>query len=109
MGIKKQLFKSKYTCPRAINAEAHMKLLNIARQPVDDSKLLLETNVHHHILQIDLSEMLHEFRPVICPLTECVMHMDKAGFLWSCGGCTKSGNWMAFHEIYCPCNIMHGL
>ena len=38
---------------------------------------------------------------------ECVMHMDKAGFLWPCGGCTKSGNWMSFHEFYCPCNIMH--
>jgi len=46
-------------------------------------------NVCQHILQIDLLEMLHEFRPVICPLMECVMHMDKAGFLWLCGGCTK--------------------
>jgi len=34
------------------------------------------------------------------------MHMDKAGFLWPCGGCTNSGNWMYCHEIYCPCNIM---
>jgi len=40
------LFKSKYTSPRVINAEEHMKVLNIARQPVDDTKLLLETNVH---------------------------------------------------------------
>jgi len=77
---------------RAINAKKHMKVLNIARQPVDNSKLLLEKNVHWHILQIDLLEMLYEFRPVICPLTEYVMHMDKAGFLWPCGGCTKSGN-----------------
>ena len=50
MGIKEQLFKSKYACPRTINAEEHMKLLNIARQPVDDSKLLLEMKVHCHIL-----------------------------------------------------------
>jgi len=35
------------------------------------------------------------------------MHMDKAGFLWPCGGCTNSGNWMYCHEIYCPHNIMH--
>jgi len=84
-----------------------MKLLEIARQPVDDSKLLLDVNVHWPILHIDLSEVIHEFQPVICPLTEHVMHMDKAGFLWPCGGCTNSGNCMAFHEIYCPCNIMH--
>jgi len=60
MGIKEQLFKSKYTSPRAINAEEHMKLVHIARQPVNESKLLLETN-HHHILQIDLLEMLYDF------------------------------------------------
>jgi len=60
MGIKEQLFKSKYTSPRAINAEEHMNLLNTARQPVNESKLLLET-VHCHILQIDISEMLYEF------------------------------------------------
>jgi len=65
MGIKEQLLKLKYTSPGAINAEEHMKLLNIARQPVDDSKLLLEMNVHWHILQIDLLDMLHEFRPVL--------------------------------------------
>jgi len=84
-----------------------MNLLNIARQLFDESKLSMETNVCHHILQIDISEMQYEFWPVICLLTEHVMHMDKAGFLWPCGGCTKSGNWMSFHEIYCPCNIMH--
>jgi len=106
MGIKEQLFKSKFTSPRAINTEEHMKVLHIARQPVDESKLILETNICHHILQIDLSEMLHFFWPVICPLTEHVMHMDKAGFLWPCGGCTNSGNWMYCHEIYCPRKIM---
>ena len=45
----------------AINAKEHMKLVHIARQPVNESKLLLETNVHHHILQIDLLEMLYDF------------------------------------------------
>jgi len=35
MGIKEQSFKSKYASPRAINAEEHMNLLNIARQPVN--------------------------------------------------------------------------
>jgi len=34
MGIKQQSFKSKYTCPRAINAKEHVKALKIARQPV---------------------------------------------------------------------------
>ena len=92
MGIKQHSFKSKHTCPRTINAKEHMNVLKIARDPVQDSRLLLETNGHWHILQIHILEMLHEFRPVICPLMECVMHMDKAGFLWQCGGCMKSGN-----------------
>ena len=60
MGIKEQSFKSKYTSPRAINAEEHMKLVHIARQPVNESKLLLETN-RCHILQIDLLGMLYDF------------------------------------------------
>jgi len=60
MGIKEQSFKSKYTSPRAINAEEHMKLVHIARQPIDESNLLLETT-RRHILQIDLHEMLHFF------------------------------------------------
>jgi len=50
--------------------------------------------------------MLCEFRPVIYPMAECVMHMDKAGYLWPCSGCTKPRNWMAFHKIYSPCNII---
>jgi len=46
MGIKEPLFKSKYTCPRAINAEEHMNLLKKTREPVKDGKLLLEMNGH---------------------------------------------------------------
>ncbi len=60
MAIKEHSFKSKYTSPRAINAEEHMKLVHITKQPVDESNLFLETT-HCHILQIDLSEMLHDF------------------------------------------------
>jgi len=101
-GDQTTIFKSKYTCHRTISAEEHMILLKIARQPVQDIKLILEMNACWHILQIDILEMLHEFRPVICPLTECVMHMDKA---WPCSGCTKSRNWMPFHNIYCPSRI----
>jgi len=83
-----------------------MKLLGIARQPIDDSRLLQDVNVCRPILHIDLLEMIHEFQPVICPLMEHVMHMDKAGFLWPCVGCTNSGNCIAFHEVYCLHNIM---
>jgi len=73
MGIKEQSFKSKHMCPRATNTKEHMKLLEIDRQPVNDSKLLLDMIVHWPILHIDVSEIIHEFWLVSCPLMECVM------------------------------------
>jgi len=45
------------------------------------------------------------FRPVLCPLTNHIMHMDKTGYLWPCNGCTHSGEWLGYHEIFCPRNV----
>jgi len=70
MGIEEQLFKSKYTGPRAINTEEYMNLLEKAREPVEDSRLLLKTIGHQHVIKIDILGRLYEFRPVVCPLTE---------------------------------------
>jgi len=33
------------------------------------------------------------------------MHMDKTGYLWPCNGCTCSGVWLGYHEIFCPRNV----
>ena len=106
MSLKEQSFQSTYQTARERNAEEHKKLLAIANKPVDQKYLSYDCKVHHDISDIDILEMVHLFRPVICPLTNWVMHVDQTGYLWPCSGCTCSGVWLGFHKLYCQCNLM---
>ena len=91
MSFKEQSFQSMYWTVRERNAEEHKKLLAMANKPVDQNYLSYDCKVCHNISNIDILEMVHLFRPVICPLTNWVMHMDQTGYLWPCSGCTHSG------------------
>jgi len=98
MSLKEQSFKSTYQTPRERNAEEHKRLIDMANKPVDQNYLLYNCKVCCNIHNIDILEMVHMFRPVICPLTNWVMHMDKTGYLWPCSRCTHSGVWLGFQK-----------
>jgi len=106
MSLKEQCFQPMYQTAREKNAEELKKLLAMANKMVDQNYLLYDCKVCHNIIDIDILEMTHLFTPVICPLTNWVMHMDETRYLWPCSGCTRSGVWLGFHELYCQCNIM---
>jgi len=107
MSLKEQSFKSMYQTPRERNAEEHKKLIKMANKPVDQNYLSYDCKVCQNVCNIDILEMVHLFRPVICPLTNQVMHMDKTGYLWPCSRCMHSGVWLGFHKMYYQCNIIH--
>jgi len=105
---RKELFKSIYESLKQQYMEEHKKLLELATQLVDNNMFLLKrVNHHHNISDIQISEMLSLFRPVICPLTSRVIHMDSLGYLWPCLGCMHNGNLLGYHEIYYWHSILH--
>jgi len=52
--------------------------------PVEDKYFRYPIQFCWYIMDITLSKILTWFHPVICPLSNKIMHMDKTGFLWSC-------------------------
>ncbi len=108
VGVDMDVQKQSLTCTsvslREKNAAEHKTLIEVAKPPVNKHYLSFQVSHCHHISEIELQEMVLMFRPVLCPLTNHVMHMDKMGYLWPCNGCTQSGVWLGYHEIFCPRN-----
>jgi len=76
--------------------EEQAKLANL---PVEDKYFRYPLQFRQPIMDITLSKILTWFHPVICPLTNRIMHMDKTGFLWPCIGCTRPSSMS--HCMYC--------
>ncbi len=76
-------------------------ILVMATAPVDDKYFDNSCNHWQNITDIDITKIKLQFRPVICPLTHHVMHMDKMGFLWPCLGCSKATNADLEHQMFC--------
>jgi len=72
-----------------ITVHKHSDMVVIANTPVDKNIYqAISTDFRHHISEIEDTEIRNFFQPVICPLMDCVMHLDKSGFVWPCQGCT---------------------
>jgi len=104
MDVQMQSMTCTSVSPRDKNASEHKTLIEVAKRPVDKHYLSFQVSRCRYISEIEIQEMVMMFRPVLCPLTNHVMHMDKTGYLWPCNGCTRSGVWLGYHEIFCPRN-----
>jgi len=74
--------------------------------PVEDKYFRYPLQFCQPIMDITLSKILTWFHPVICPLTNRIMHMDKTGFLWPCIGCTRPSS--TSHCMYCKMSNHYG-
>ena len=83
--------------------EEQAKLANL---PVEDKYFRYPLQFCWPIMDITLSEILTWFHPVICPLTNRIMHMDKTGILWPCIGCTRPSSMS--HCMYCKMSNHYG-
>jgi len=80
----------------------HSDMVVIANIPVDETIYQdITIDFRHHISEIEDTKIRNFFQPVVCPLTDRVMHLDKSGFLWPCQGCTRPDCVGLDHAIYC--------
>jgi len=86
----------------------HHTMVTLALHPVSASYFQCSLPRRRPITDINAIEIITFFRPVICPLTRRVMHMDMTGFLWPCSGCTMEGGINSSHVMYCPRSKVFG-
>jgi len=88
-----------------ITVHKHSDMVIIANIPVDKT-IYQDTpsDLRHHISEIDDTKICNFFRPIVCPLTDHVMHLDKSGFVWPCQGCTHPHCVGLDHAMYCQCS-----
>ena len=83
-------------------------MIDVAYIPVPDHYFVTKLNFRRNISEISILEIRHYFRPVLCPLSHRVMHLDKTGYVWPCQGCTRFDVTSLHHTVYCPRSVLFG-